>query len=265
MYMRFLLGAVLTLLVVPVTALGGQTSAECSLGGSAFSGYGIQGKLNVPYRATIKSTFEQKLPDGNSIQAFVRVQQARDSLGRTRAEMAQGCERGEDGQLHARMSVNLNDPVAKTHAFWLAIEGQPKIVHVTHLDVKPPVPRTLDAEQEKQRKLMRLRQPPKSEFKIEDLGEKTIAGVQAQGSRNLRTIAAGEEGNTLPLVVVSENWNSKDLGIMLIGINDDPRRGRTTVEVEELTQGEPDESLFALPAGYKVEELHPNAPMQSTP
>jgi hypothetical protein len=45
---------------------------------------------------------------------------------------------------------------------------------------------------------------------------------------------------------------------MLMMIKDDPRQGRTTSEFEELNLAEPDPALFAAPAGYKVEDVHPN-------
>ena len=44
------------------------------------------------------------------------------------------------------------------------------------------------------------------------------------------------------------------MGLVLMAINDDPRRGRTTTEYEELNRGEPDPSLFTPPADYKVVE-----------
>jgi hypothetical protein len=61
----------------------------------------------------------------------------------------------------------------------------------------------------------------------------------------------------MPLTVMSETWTTKD-HIVMRWINDDPRRGRTTMEVEEFIPGEPDASLFAPPEGYKIRELRPN-------
>jgi hypothetical protein len=80
----------------------------------------------------------------------------------------------------------------------------------------------------------------------------------AAGSRTVRTIPAGEEGNELPLQIVDETWSSKDMRLTLMMIRDDPRRGRTTVEYEDLNTSEPDPALFAVPAGYKVQEPRPN-------
>ncbi len=44
-----------------------------------------------------------------------------------------------------------------------------------------------------------------------------------------------------------------------MSIHDDPRTGRTTMEVEELSRTEPDPSLFAPPEGYTVEDATPPA------
>jgi len=65
--------------------------------------------------------------------------------------------------------------------------------------------------------------------------------------------------------VLHEQWHSNDHKILLKMINDDPRRGRTTVEVEDLVLSEPDASLFTVPAGYKIEDVHPTPPAQDTP
>jgi hypothetical protein len=92
------------------------------------------------------------------------------------------------------------------------------------------------------------------ETKTEDLGMRTIAGVEAHGTRTTRTIAPGDEGNDLPLVVMDEMWRSKEFGLVVLGITDDPRVGRKTFEVEELSSSEPDASVFAPPDGYKIVE-----------
>ena len=46
--------------------------------------------------------------------------------------MAQGCERGEDGQLHPVLNINVNDPVAKISMSWQRGGMMPKVVHVFH-------------------------------------------------------------------------------------------------------------------------------------
>ena len=41
---------------------------------------------------------------------------------------------------------------------------------------------------------------------------------------------------------------------------DDPRRGKTVVEVEEINQGEPDPAMFEPPPGYTIKQVVPQGP-----
>ena len=66
------------------------------------------------------------------------------------------------------------------------------------------------------------------------------------GRRTVRTIPAGQQGNDQPMEIVEEEWIAKDLGLMMLGINDSPLNGRTTSEVVEVNRGEPDAALLAV-------------------
>ena len=92
------------------------------------------------------------------------------------------------------------------------------------------------------------------EKKSEDLGSKLINGVTARGWRITRTIPAAEVGNSKPLIVVIEKWESAELALTLYAMQDDPRSGRTTVEFQDLEMKEPDPGLFMPPSDYKVVE-----------
>jgi len=217
---------------------------------------------DMPFTGTVKSTFEQKLADGNAIHSVTHSREARDSAGRTVTEMAEGCMRGADGQMHQRFNVNVFDPVARTSMNWqVGDDNQPKVVHVFHqpdLPAQATKPRELSAaEQEQRRKMMDAAREQQKDYRTEDLGTKDFNGVSAHGARTTRTIPAGQEGNDQPLVVINENWRSKELGLTVMTINDDPRHGRTVSEYEELNRGEPDPSVFAAPEGYTVEEQRP--------
>ena len=241
--------------------------------GVGMIGVGV-GKANIPFSGVVKSSFEQKLADGNAIHKVTRTHQARDSAGRTMTEMVAGCVRGEDGQMHERLSVNVNDPVARTNMNWqVGADDQPKVVRVFHQpelqNAKAPLttkrPEQTPAELEAQQKMMKAAQAQglamRNETRTEDLGVKDFNGVSASGIRSTRTIPAGEEGNDQPLVVVNETWRSKELGLTVMTIRDDPRTGRSVTEFEELTRGEPDPGLFTPPAGYTVQELPQNGLM----
>jgi len=247
----------------------GAQSGPC-VTGAAMGGisYGIGGsQKSEPFSATVKLSFEQKLADGNAIHRVGVTRQARDSAGRTMTERQQGCVLGADGQMHERRSVSVNDPVARTSMNWqVGGDDQPKVVHVFHTPDRPVRPATQPAarpqptpeELERQQKMMEVAKvqqaKQRSETRTEDLGVRDFNGVSAHGRRTTRTIPAGEEGNDQPLVVIDETWRSNELGLVMMAINDDPRRGRTVNEYEELNRGEPDPSLFAPPAGYTVEE-----------
>jgi hypothetical protein len=59
------------------------------------------------------------------------------------------------------------------------------------------------------------------------------------------------------MTTVDEVWNSKQLGQMVMTINDDPRRGRLVLLLEDVKLKEPDASLFVAPADYTVKEIKP--------
>ena len=92
---------------------------------------------------------------------------------------------------------------------------------------------------------------------IEDLGMKSINGVEARGRRTTRVIPAGREGNDQPITVTSERWTASDLGLVVMSVNDDPRNGTITMEMTDIEKGEPDPALFQVPEGYTVKDRTP--------
>jgi hypothetical protein len=255
---RWYVGCVL----LGMLAVGGGAQAqsagpECSPGWSGGTSYfGVPNK--VAYTIKVKSSHEQQLYNGSYVRSFSRTLQARASDGRTMQQMPQQCTRGEDGQPHLSYSVRVTDQKARTNLNWMV--GNPwSMQEASLLHMNPPLPmkKLTPAEMEERRKLVTPQQPARSEYKNEDLGTKMIAGVEAHGQRFIRTIPMGEEGNDVPLVTTNETWTAKDLGIVVFAINDDPRSGKNTYEVEELTVGEPDAALFAPPEGYTIRDVTP--------
>jgi hypothetical protein len=238
---------------VSVGAAAQNGEAVCSLGNSAGVNYGAGYGSKIPFSLTAKSSFEQQLADGSYVRGYSLTTLARDGKGRTMSEFVQRCYRKQDGQLAEQYSVNIWDPVTKTSLMWEVYPGSDKVARETSSDDRFERPRLTAAELEERRKEMREMEPPASETKTETLGERTIAGVEAKGTRTTRTIPAGAEGNELMLKTTQEMWVSKELGLTMLAITDDPRTGRRTYEVQGLTQGEPDASIFTPPAGYRVE------------
>jgi hypothetical protein len=90
--------------------------------------------------------------------------------------------------------------------------------------------------------------------KRDDLGTQNMEGVNAQGTRNTHMIEAGEIGNDRPIQVVDERWYSPDLQLDVMNKHTDPRTGEQTTRLVNIQRGEPDPSLFQLPAAYTVNE-----------
>jgi hypothetical protein len=92
----------------------------------------------------------------------------------------------------------------------------------------------------------------KTETKTESLGTKDFDGVEAEGTRTTTTMPAGMIGNERPIEVVYEHWYSKDLQLTVYSKHSDPRFGEQTYRLANINRSEPDPSVFAVPADYKI-------------
>jgi hypothetical protein len=211
-------------------------------------------QMKVPFTAVIKETFDQKLADGNSIHGTVHYRIARDSAGRTMAQMPILCYTGEDGHRHQSYQVHVYDRSTNTNESWVLSGGQPKIATIYHMPAPQP---PSQAELAAMTANAHARQTTMPQWQTEKLGTREFQGLSATGTRRTQTIPAGEEGNALPLIMVNESWISRELNVTVMSIRDDPRQGRTTAEIEELHQGDPDPAIFSPPEGYIIKEQNP--------
>jgi hypothetical protein len=95
---------------------------------------------------------------------------------------------------------------------------------------------------------------PGSDATTIDLGQQVIEGVLATGSRSTTVIAAGAIGNDKPINIVSEQWFSEDLQVLVMTKHSDPRNGDTTYRLMNVVQAEPHRSLFEVPPDYTFRE-----------
>src|SRR5262245_26968316 len=109
-----------------------------------------------------------------------------------------------------------------------------------------------DFELEKNLEMLQPGKMGAGQRKTESLGNQTIEGVTAEGTRSTLTIPVGEIGNTRPLEIVDEFWYSPELQIMVMTKHRDPRSGEATYRLTSLNRNEPDRSLFEVPADYTV-------------
>jgi hypothetical protein len=89
---------------------------------------------------------------------------------------------------------------------------------------------------------------------VEHLGTQMMEGVSAEGTRTTVTIPAGQIGNELPLVTVTERWYSPELQVTVMNKRSDPRTGTTTYKLTNINRSEPSPLMFQVPADYTVNE-----------
>ncbi len=92
---------------------------------------------------------------------------------------------------------------------------------------------------------------------VENLGDQTIGGIHATGSRVTTTIPAGSMGNELQILVQSETWSSPELKATVMTKHTDPWAGELKTQLTNVSNSEPDPSLFTIPSDYKIVDEKP--------
>jgi hypothetical protein len=86
------------------------------------------------------------------------------------------------------------------------------------------------------------------------LEHKTLEGIAVEGRKNTTTIPAGQIGNEQPLTIVSEEWRSPELNVLVMTRHADPRSGESIYRLQNIVRAEPDRSLFMVPPDYQIKE-----------
>lgn len=205
----------------------------------------------APYSAVAVSESVQMLGDGNRIRQTTTSTVYRDSAGRTRREVMK-----KDGTLQSIVisdpSTGINytlDPQNRT-AMKSEFGGMMKKVAVEQEEARRRI------ELENKLAAMKSSQdaalPMKKKQPAESLGRQMVEGVEAEGTRTTITIPAGQIGNDLPINIVSEQWHSPELQLLVMTKHSDPRTGETTYRLTNINRAEPDHSLFEVPPDYAV-------------
>jgi hypothetical protein len=209
----------------------------------------------APYTGTEVRSTSQTLANGNVISRQEQTNFSRDGQGRVRTEVVM---KHADGTTSSR--VTIHDPVAGVvHN----LDSQRKVSSDMVLHAPPagqgrgrgpggPGARQNVARADVATAGGRGQRKADPNMVTEHLGVQTINGVQATGTRMTRTIPAGAEGNSLPIVTVHETWMSDDLKVPVMVKTSDPRFGSTTTQLTNIIRAEPDPTLFQVPAGYTV-------------
>src|SRR5262249_13326096 len=86
------------------------------------------------------------------------------------------------------------------------------------------------------------------------LQRKVLGGVPVRGRQPPTTIPARQGGTEEPLTIVSEEWRSPDLNVLVMTRHSDPRTGDSTYRLINIIRAEPDRSLFMVPPDYEIKE-----------
>jgi hypothetical protein len=231
------------------------------MGGSPVSG--------APYSAEAVTETTQTLPDGNRIVNKSTSKIYRDSAGRERREQPLPSFGKLASGDTAPVMIMISDPVAKVNYSLetrsktatkmpapglLRMADKAGMVGGTFTAIAP-APLAGGGGNQIFFSQGRLATAPQSAQKKEDLGQRTIDGVVADGTRTTTTIPAGEVGNERPIDVVSERWYSSDLQVLVMSKDTDPRMGETTYQLTNVSRVEPAASFFEVPADYQLNDL----------
>ncbi|HEY0876409.1 MAG TPA: hypothetical protein VGD94_23245 [Vicinamibacterales bacterium] len=278
---RWIIGLAAAALFAPSTSAAQEARARAVVSGSVDQGaagrggrvvaYGLETKITTgrPYSAEAVTETTQVLGDGNRIHNRSVTRVYRDGEGRTRREMFD-----REGAL---VSISISDPVAKTS---FTLDPKTKTAHqisryvlatptttgtyvyseratgvaVTSSPLERQPTRVVSGSGGGVVSPARTAAPDDPNGKKEDLGIQNLEGVSATGSRTTRVIPAGEIGNAQEIRVVSEQWFSDELQVLVMTRHADPRNGETVYRLTNILRAEPDPNLFSVPPGYTVQE-----------
>lgn len=224
----------------------------------------------APFCATVSTEHTQNLSDGNRIHTTESSLLCRDSEGRTRREAGLNLM-GAAPQSSTSKLITIVDPVAGVRYL---LDAGDKTAHKMPLMPMGPHPkgfgpdgvkgehvffmqRSGDAGPEMVTKDVVIKRDGPGDSSepapsSESLGDQTIEGIHAVGTRVTTTIPAGKMGNEKPIIVTSERWYSPELKVEVMTKHDDPWAGELKTEFKNVTPSEPEASLFTIPADYKI-------------
>ncbi|MGD0629946.1 MAG: hypothetical protein ABR987_11355 [Terracidiphilus sp.] len=200
--------------------------------------------LNQPFTAIVHTEWTRPMMGGGTYTWVNKRQVARDSKGRIYEERWLLVPRG--GNLESRMNViQIADP--NTHisyncftlqtphrCFPQEFRDTAEMVYKPAIGTTGPLPNNLG-------------------FRThEDLGTRSIEGIETRGTRDTTNYNAGVMGSDQPFTAHREFWYATQLGINLYSEVVDPNVGKQAFTLTDVNLAEPDPKLFELPEGYTV-------------
>jgi hypothetical protein len=210
------------------------------------SGINLRSVAGAPFSADVVSQSTQISADGAPVTRETRGKMFRDSAGRTRSETE--VESPVAG-VAARYFVTIIDPVQRTS---MVLDVAAKKATVFPLAAAPAVTAS-------KVKLAAAVQAGRQDFKhltppgTEELGGMMLEGFAVTGTRRTRATEAGATKGAMPNLV-TESWFSPELKVDLLVSRQGPQSASRTTKLTNITPGEPDPTVFQVPADYTVQE-----------
>jgi hypothetical protein len=238
----------------------------------------------LPYSAEVVTESVQTLADGNRIVQRTTGRVYRDSEGRTRREE----DRPSGGptisvtdpmagstftldpvnrtarETPTRLSVEITQALAKLKLQDWAIAPAEAAKRLAAQAAEPSAPDNVEKGGGRGRGFVVKPGPAEKAAKAgillderseEKLSDRVIEGVFASGVRRTTTIKKGAIGNEQPITIVSEEWTSPELQVLVMTDHRDPRTGRSTYRLLNISRLDPDPALFQVPADYTVQRM----------
>ena len=237
---------------------------------------------NAPYSAEVATDHMQQLADGNRIVEHSSGRVYRDREGRVRRE---------EDRPSSNPAISIFDPVsgvsysldperriawkssaqvgfalmnkldaakmeaARIEELKRRVEQAPDVIEMRKkVEAEHRTAETMTVETAGGMMTMRRSSIGGEQHKEEALPARTIEGVRVEGRRMTTTIAAGAIGNEWPITIVSEEWTSPDLQLLVLTDRKDPRNGDSSYKLQGIQRGDPSPSLFQVPSDYEVRE-----------
>ncbi len=205
--------------------------------------------IGAPFSGVRSQQAAKSFVDGNRIDSGGNVRLYRDGQGRTRVERDTSPEVAVRNPGQGPAGITINDPVTGDR---YELNPQSKTCIVFKGGAAPAYPLQSDVPGVF---VMFARHA----YGVQDpgwsspvaLGEKSIDGLRAVGTRRQYTIPIGELGNEKPIVLNVEQWFAPQLGLIIAKSGRASLGGEFSNRVENIVRGEPDPQLFAIPSDYR--------------
>ena len=202
--------------------------------------------LNAPFAATVHTEWTRPMMGGGTYMVVNKRQVARDNHGRIYEQRVMLAPRSSETESDANLYlIQIADPNAHTlyncylkqtpHRCYLQNYSEtPEMVYKPAIGTTGPLPNNAGIRTH------------------EDLGTRTIEGIETRGTRDTSNMNAGVMGNDQPFTSHREFWYAATLGINLYSELVSPNVGKQAFTLSDIGLAEPDSRLFELPEGFTV-------------